>query len=148
MITSLPAQGRDAGPGHRRAYPLVATGEYNEVEQQIQAGKLRAFGISSPTRLPGIDVRPSRNRASTWYSPIGAASWRRLDKPEDRRRSKTRSPRWPEPGLGKVLEDRGQVDLFMAADQFAAFIKEEQGRIESVLKETGLISRIAERRPV
>ena len=34
----------------------VATGGLNELAQQIQAGKLRALGISSPERLPGVDI--------------------------------------------------------------------------------------------
>ena len=34
----------------------VATGGLNEMAQQIQAGKLRALGISSPERLPGVDI--------------------------------------------------------------------------------------------
>ena len=34
----------------------VATGGLNEMAQQIQTGKLRAIGISSPERLPGVDI--------------------------------------------------------------------------------------------
>ena len=34
----------------------VATGGLNEMAQQLQAGKLRALGISSPERLPGVDI--------------------------------------------------------------------------------------------
>jgi putative tricarboxylic transport membrane protein len=34
----------------------VATGGLNEFAQQLQAGKLRALAISSPERLPGVDI--------------------------------------------------------------------------------------------
>ena len=34
----------------------VATGGLNEMAQQLQTGKLRALGISSPERLPGVNI--------------------------------------------------------------------------------------------
>ena len=34
----------------------VATGGLNEFAQQLEAGKLRAIAISSPERLPGVDI--------------------------------------------------------------------------------------------
>jgi putative tricarboxylic transport membrane protein len=119
----------------------VATGGYNEVEQQIKAGKLRALGISSPNRLPGIDVPTFKEQGID----VVFANWRGVVappgiKPEDKKALEdTIAKAAKSPGWAKVLEERGQVDLFMPADQFAAFIKEEQGRIEGVLKETGLI---------
>jgi putative tricarboxylic transport membrane protein len=119
----------------------VATGGYNEVEQQIKAGKLRALGISSPNRLPGIDVPTFKEQGID----VVFANWRGVVappgiKPEDRKALEDAIAKVAKsPGWAKVLEERGQVDLFMPPDQFAAFIKEEQGRIESVLKETGLV---------
>ena len=34
----------------------VATGGLNEVAGQLKTGRLRAIGISSPERLPGVDI--------------------------------------------------------------------------------------------
>src|SRR5262245_12289128 len=44
---------------------------YGEYEGQIKAGRLRAIGVSSPERLPGVNIPHSRSRASISCSPTG-----------------------------------------------------------------------------
>ena len=39
----------------------------------------------------------------------------------------------------RILKERGWVDAYMPSDQFASFVDKEQVRIESMLKEVGLI---------
>ena len=51
----------------------VATGGLNEVAGQFKAGKLRPIGISSPERLPGVDIPTFRSRASMRRWSTGAA---------------------------------------------------------------------------
>jgi putative tricarboxylic transport membrane protein len=39
----------------------------------------------------------------------------------------------------QILKERGWVDMHQSSDQFASFLKGEQGRIEGILKELGLV---------
>jgi putative tricarboxylic transport membrane protein len=120
----------------------VATGGYNEFEAQIKAGKLRALGISSPERLPGIDVPTFKEQGVD----VVLANWRGVVAPpnikaEDKRvleeavAKVAKSEAWK-----KILNERGQVDLYMPAAEFGAFIKEEQSRIGTLMKQSGMIN--------
>jgi putative tricarboxylic transport membrane protein len=39
----------------------------------------------------------------------------------------------------QIMKERGWVDMYQPADEFAAFLKGEQGRIEGILAELGLV---------
>ena len=63
----------------------VATGGLNEMAQQIQTGKLRAIGISSPERLPGVDIPTFKEQGVdatlvNWRGLMAPAKMRRADK--------------------------------------------------------------------
>ncbi len=50
---------------------------YGEYEGQIKAGKLRAIGVTSPKRLPGVDVPTFKEQGidlviTNWRSVVGA----------------------------------------------------------------------------
>ncbi len=119
----------------------VATGGLNEFAQQLQAGKLRALAISSPERLPGVDIPTFKEQGVD----VELVNWRGLVasgdiRPADRKAldeaigKMVKSAAWQD-----ILKQRGWVDAYLPSDQFAAFIKSEQVRIEGILKETGLI---------
>jgi putative tricarboxylic transport membrane protein len=119
----------------------VATGGYNEFAQMIQTGQLRALGISSPERLPGIDVPTFKEQGVD----VEFVNWRGVVAPpgisdEDKQAlsdaigKMAQSAEWKQ-----ILEERGQVDLYLPPDQFAAFLAEEQVRIEDILEEVGLV---------
>jgi putative tricarboxylic transport membrane protein len=118
----------------------VATGGLNEVAGQFKAGKLRPIGISSPERLPGVDIPTFREQGVD----ATLVNWRGLMAPpgisaEDKQTLEAavdkmvQSASWK-----KLLQEREWVDLYMPSDQFAAFVKEEQSRISSILKELGI----------
>ncbi|EIM25423.1 Bug family tripartite tricarboxylate transporter substrate binding protein [Microvirga lotononidis] len=118
----------------------VATGGLNEVAGQFKAGKLRPIGISSPERLPGIDIPTFREQGVD----ATLVNWRGLMAPpnisaEDKQALEAavaklvQSPSWK-----KLLQEREWVDLYMPSAPFGAFIKEEQARITAILKELGL----------
>lgn len=118
----------------------VATGGLNEVAGQFKAGKLRPIGISSPERLPGVDIPTFREQGVdatlvNWRGLMAAPNVTPDDKKllEDAVAKMVRSDRWK-----KVLQEREWVDLYMPSDQFAAFLKDEQTRISGLLKELGL----------
>jgi putative tricarboxylic transport membrane protein len=119
----------------------VATGGLNEVVGQFRAGKLRPIGISSPERLPGVDIPTFREQGID----ATLVNWRGLMAPptigaEDKQALEgavakmVQSAPWK-----KLLQEREWVDLYMPSDQFAVFLKDEQTRISSLLKELGLV---------
>lgn len=118
----------------------VATGGLNEVAGQFKAGKLRPIGISSPERLPGVDIPTFREQGVD----ATLVNWRGLMAPpgisaEDKETLEAAVAKMVQSGSWKkLLQEREWVDLYMPSDQFAAFIKEEQSRISSILKELGI----------
>ena len=120
----------------------VATGGLNEMAQQIQTGKLRAIGISSPERLPGVDIPTFKEQgvdvdAGQLARPDGAgedAAGRR------RRRSTRRWGRWSSSDEWQaLLKERGWVDMYQPAEEFAEFLSPERPRIEGILRDVGLV---------
>jgi putative tricarboxylic transport membrane protein len=118
----------------------VATGGLNEMAQQLQAGKLRALGISSPERLPGVAIPTFKEQGVD----VTLVNWRGLMapaklRPSDRKaleaamQAMAQSPEWQ-----ALLKERGWIDLYQPADAFAAFLAEEQTRIAGILEELGL----------
>jgi putative tricarboxylic transport membrane protein len=118
----------------------VATGGLNEVAGQLKTGRLRAIGISSPERLPGVDIPTFREQGVD----ATLVNWRGLMAPpgiaaedkqalEDAFAKMVKTEAWK-----KILESREWVDLYMPSAAFAAFLKEEQTRISALLKDLGL----------
>ena len=118
----------------------VATGGLNEVAGQLKTGRLRAIGISSPERLPGVDIPTFKEQGVD----ATLVNWRGLMAPpniaaEDKKALEeaiarmVKSDAWK-----KMLDQREWVDLYMPAAEFTAFVKEEQTRIGALLKDLGL----------
>lgn len=118
----------------------VATGGLNEVAGQFAAGKLRPIGLSSPERLPGVDIPTFREQGVD----ATLVNWRGLMappnvSPEDKAALEAgigrmvQSEAWK-----KLLVGREWVDLYLPADAFAAFVKDEQTRVGALLKDLGL----------
>lgn len=118
----------------------VATGGLNEVAGQFAAGKLRPIGLSSPERLPGVDIPTFREQGVdatlvNWRGLMAAPTVSAEDKAalEAAIAQMVRSDAWK-----KLLVQREWVDLYMPADAFAAFVKDEQTRVGALLKDLGL----------
>jgi putative tricarboxylic transport membrane protein len=118
----------------------VATGGLNEVAGQFKSGKLRPLGISSPERLPGVDIPTFKEQGVdatlvNWRGLMAAPNMA----PEDRKAldeavaKMVQSPVWK-----KLVQEREWVDLYMPSDQFAAFLKDEQTRISALMRDLGL----------
>ena len=78
----------------------VATGGLNEMAQQIQAGKLRALGISSPERLPGVDIPTFKEQGID----VTLINWRGLMAPAKMRPADLKAL---DAGSGRGGADRG-----------------------------------------
>ena len=108
---------------------------------QIKSGELRAIAISSPERLPGVDIPTIKEQGSD----VSLSNWRAVFGPPELDDAKkqalialvdkmARSDAWK-----KTLGDRGWMDLYLSGDAFAAFLKEENARVADTLKSIGLV---------
>ena len=119
----------------------VATGGLNEVAGQLKTGRLRAIGISSPERLPGVDIPTFKEQGLD----VTLVNWRGLMAPA---RMKPAEKKALDAALGEMvksdgwqalLKERGWVDMYQPAAEFAAFLDPERARIEGILKDVGLV---------
>jgi putative tricarboxylic transport membrane protein len=118
----------------------VATGGLNEMAQQLEAGKLRALGISAPERLPGVDIPTFKEQGVdavlvNWRGLMARGNLEPADLEEldSTMAAMVGSDAWRD-----VLEQRDWIDMYLPADEFAAFLGDEQPRIEALLQELGL----------
>lgn len=111
-----------------------------EFVEQIKAGNLRALGISSDKRIPGLDV-PTFKEAGV---DVEFFNWRGVFAPPgvsaDQKKAMidlvtamNKSQPWQD-----ELKKRDWTDIFLAGDAFEAFIKTETERVTDTLKKIGL----------
>ncbi|AZT99724.1 MULTISPECIES: Bug family tripartite tricarboxylate transporter substrate binding protein [Brevibacterium] len=114
---------------------------FNEVSDQIEAGRVKAIGVAAPKRIEGFDEVPTMSEQgyevtlTNWRGWLGAPditgeeSGQLLDILQ-----KTRdSAAWKD-----ALERNKWTDVWLTGDEFAEFIKEDSSRVEKLLKELGL----------
>ena len=121
----------------------VGLGGYNEFAAQIQAGKLRALGITSDKRLPGVNIPTLKEQGLA----VEFINWRGLMAPpgitEAQRQeliktlaAMVKSPQWK-----ALLEKDGWVDLFMSGDEFKAYVEAEQKTVLALVTHLGLVKK-------
>lgn len=121
----------------------VAAGisSYSEWEGQIKSGELRLLGISSGEKVEGIDGPTLKEQGID----VELANWRGVVAPPelddagkagllDLIKQIHDSAEWK-----KILADKKWTDLYLAGDEFAALVKEENTRTTEVLKAIGLV---------
>jgi putative tricarboxylic transport membrane protein len=119
----------------------VGVGGYSELIEQVRAGNLRALGVSSTERVPGIDMPTLREQGvdATIANWRGVAAPPRLSN-EQRQAYLTligkavQSPTWK-----GHLKTNGWVDSYLAGDAFRTYIAEETKRVTGILTTLGLI---------
>jgi putative tricarboxylic transport membrane protein len=113
---------------------------YGEFQPHIDSGKLRALAVSSPARLPGINVPTLKEQGVN----VEFGNWRGVVAPEgvgaaDRKAlldtidKLVKSAAWKE-----QLKTKNWDDAYLAGDPFAAFLKAENDRVNKVLQSVGL----------
>ena len=113
---------------------------WGEFSEQVGAGNLRVIGISAPERVEGIDAPTIREQGLD----VELLNWRGVFAPpeisdEDRTRlidmltKMDASEAWQ-----AELANRSWDRLFLAGDEFAAYLAEDTDRIRSVLQGLGL----------
>jgi putative tricarboxylic transport membrane protein len=114
---------------------------YGEFEGQVKAGKLRVIAVTSPQRLPGVDAPTLKEQGID----LEITNWRSVVAPPgitpDQRKALTdavdklaKSKEWAE-----ILKQKGWDDAYLSGDAFAQFLKQEQTRVEEVLRSVGLV---------
>src|SRR5262245_10487398 len=108
----------------------------SEYEGQIKAGKLRAIGVTSPQRLPGVDVPTFKEQGvdlvlTNWRSVFGAPGINDGQKKTlgDLVEKMVKSAAWKD-----ILKQKGWDDAYMPAEPFAKFLADEQTRVAGVMK--------------
>ena len=114
---------------------------YSEYEGQIKAGRLRAIAVSSPQRMPGVDVPTFKEQGvdlviTNWRSVMAGPGISEQQKKAltDALEKMAKSNAWQE-----ILKQKGWDDAFMSGDAFAKFLKDEQTRVRKVLTDVGLV---------
>jgi putative tricarboxylic transport membrane protein len=111
----------------------------SEYAPHIESGSLRALAISSSDPLPGVGILTFRQQGVE----LSLANWRGLVAPPGIPGSArealvnaidrlVRTRKWQE-----VLERNGWVDLYLPGDRFGQFLRSEQRRIASVVRDLG-----------
>lgn len=114
---------------------------YSEWAGQIESGDLRVLGISSAERQEGIDA-PTMIEAGV---DLELANWRGVVAPPGISADTTaalvetmdamvQSDQWAE-----ALERFGWTSAYMAGDEFAAYLQDEDARVTEILREIGLV---------
>jgi putative tricarboxylic transport membrane protein len=114
---------------------------YGELEAFIKTGRLRALGISSEERVPGVDIKTFREQGV----PVALANWRSVAAPpgiSEERRARLvglfdkmhASPAWQE-----TLKRNNWTDLYLTGPEYEKFLKEEGARVAAVLRSIGLV---------
>ena len=118
---------------------LGASG-YNEVADQIEAGTLRALAISSPERLPGVDVPTFVEQGidlamSNWRGFVGAPGITDEVRQEfvDILSEMRDTASWQD-----TLERNEWTDNFMTGEEFESFIEDETAQANEIIEELGL----------
>lgn len=117
----------------------AATG-YNEISDQIEAGRVRALGISSPERLDGIDVptlveQGYDTQLTNWrgfLAPPGITD-EQLAELDEIIAELVESEGWAD-----ALERNRWEDSYLRGEEFEEFLDEDIARTTELLEELGL----------
>jgi putative tricarboxylic transport membrane protein len=123
--------------GNKVAFGVSGVGEYAD---QIKAGQLRVLAVTSAQRVPGVDA-PTLKESGI---DVEFVNWRGVVAPPGLDAKETEALRTL---VRKLRESRqwkdalarnGWTDAYLEGDQFGAFVKQENARVGSVLKDLGL----------
>ncbi|WP_278373005.1 Bug family tripartite tricarboxylate transporter substrate binding protein [Brevibacterium casei] len=119
---------------------FASTG-FNEVSDQIEAGRVKAIGIAAPERLPGFEDIPTMSEQgfevtlTNWRGWLGAPGITADETAElvGMLETTRNSPEWKD-----ALARNQWTDVWLTGQEFADFIVEDTKRIEALLEELGL----------
>jgi putative tricarboxylic transport membrane protein len=113
----------------------------SEFADQVAAGQMRLLAVSAPEAVEGIDA-PTIKDAGV---DVELANWRGIvaapELTDEQRAGATAFITRVHDGAAwkATLEEKKWTDLFMAGDEFAAYLDEQQATVEATLRDIGLI---------
>jgi putative tricarboxylic transport membrane protein len=118
----------------------VAVTGYNEVVDQIEAGRVKALAISAPEPLPGVDVPLFTElgyevNLVNWRGFVAApdVSDEQFDALADIIAETAQTEAWAD-----ALARNRWVDSYLTGEEFERFIAEDQARTTELVRELGL----------
>ncbi|HCG54734.1 MAG TPA: tripartite tricarboxylate transporter substrate binding protein [Brevibacterium sp.] len=119
---------------------FASTG-FNEVSDQIEAGRVKALGVASPQRIAGFDEVPTMTEQgykvtlTNWRGFLGAPGISEDETAQlvDILQQTRDSAEWAD-----AVDRNKWTDVWLTGDELAEFVKEDTSRIEKLLKELGL----------
>ena len=119
---------------------FASTG-FNEVSDQIQAGRVKAIGLAAPERLAGFEDIPTMSEQgfevtlTNWRGWLGAPGITEDETAElvGMLETTRNSAEWQD-----ALSRNQWTDVWLTGQAFADFIVEDTKRIEALLEELGL----------
>ncbi len=116
---------------------------FSEFEQHIQSGKMRAIGISSPAREPGIDVPTLKEQGidvelANWRGIFAAPGISPTQRDALVKAVKTGVDSEP---WKKTLKEKSWTGVWLPGDEYAAYIKKDTARITEILSELGMVKK-------
>jgi len=123
------------------AQAVAGISGYGEFQAHIESGKLRAIGLSAPSRVAGINVPTLKEQGvnvefGNWRGIVSAEAI----SPADRKAlldvidAMAKSPSWK-----AELRKHNWEDAYLAGDAYAQFIKTSTDQTAKVLKDVGLL---------
>ncbi|WP_231499839.1 Bug family tripartite tricarboxylate transporter substrate binding protein [Saccharothrix sp. NRRL B-16314] len=123
--------------GGKVAFGVSGVGEYRD---QIEAGQIRVLAVTSGSRLSGVDAPTLRESGvdvefNNWRGVVAPPGIGDTDRARlvDLFTDLHGTPQWRE-----ALARNGWTDAFAPGDEFGAFLRAENERVATVLKDLGL----------
>lgn len=117
----------------------AATG-YNEVSDQIEAGRVRAVGVTGPERIEGTDIPTIIEQGhdvelSNWRGMLATKNVPEAEFQQqlDLLAQMRETPEWQD-----ALERNAWADAWETGDDLDRFLEEDQKKTETLLEELGL----------
>ena len=119
----------------------VAGSGYSEFAEYIKAGKMRAIAVTSPARLPGLDIPTMKEQGydieiGNWRGVYGAPSLSDADRKAltDRVVKAVKTKSWSE-----SLEKNGWTPALLTGPSFDSFVERDFAALRVIMVKSGMI---------
>ena len=114
---------------------------FGEFKQDAAAGQVRILAVTGPSRLPGSNAPTTKEAGLN----VEITNWRGIVGPPGMRDNERQA--WVQmltrmhdaKAWQDILTQQDWIDAFLAGDEFAAFLKSEDERVATVLRQIGLV---------
>jgi putative tricarboxylic transport membrane protein len=119
----------------------IAGSGYSEFAEYIKAGKMRALAVTSPTRLPGIDIPTMKEQGydieiGNWRGVYGGPGLSEADRKAltDRVVKAVKTKSWSE-----SLEKNGWTPALLTGPSFDSFVERDFAALRVIMVKSGMI---------